>query len=95
MLAFYNACTDQEKQEIRIAFKDYDGVCFQGIKNMRAHIANFNCDDFEEWKTFLEDRFPDAFWGMHGKYVQQALFKLAKRKWKDYFRHVSKIEENI
>ena len=61
MLNFYKACSDQEKEEICKTLKDSDGRCFQGMAQMRAHIANYDQDDFEKWKTFLTVRFPDAF----------------------------------
>ena len=61
MLKFFNGCTDQEKEEICNTFKDQDGRCFKGMAQMRAHIANFDQDDFERCKTYLMARFPNAF----------------------------------
>ena len=61
MLNFYKACTDQEKEEICKTFKDQDGRCFRGMAQMKAHIANFDQDDFVKWKIFLKVRFLNAF----------------------------------
>ena len=61
MMIFYGHCSAEQRQEIHNSLECPSGSCFQSMDQMRAHLANFDGDDFTEWKQSLEQKFPNNF----------------------------------
>ena len=61
MKAVYEACTDEQKEEIRELLCDDQGMCFDNRERMSSHFSGLDESDFVSIKEGLIESFPAAF----------------------------------